>query len=193
MLPGALALLAAAFTALGDAGRVALRFERSAIATGEAWRLLSGHLAHLGTQHLVLNIAGLLLVWYLVGKRYTRAEWLVVALTAAAGVDLGLWFLEPGLQWYVGLSGLLHGLLAAGLIAGRAQQRTESVMIGSVLAGKLLYESLIGPLPGSADAAGGPVVVSAHLYGTLGGAFAAILIRAWRWYPARGRPRIPDD
>ncbi len=192
-LPGALLLLCAAIAVLGDAGRRALRFERSQIADGEIWRLISGHLTHLGLQHLLLNIAGLLLVWYLVGRRFTSAEWLAVGLASIASIDVGLWCLMPELQWYVGLSGLLHGLLAAGLVPGWGRRRTESVVLGAILIGKLIYENMLGPLPGSVAAAGGPVVVAAHLQGALGGALAAVLLRARHVKAQRGQNKLRDS
>ncbi len=34
---------------------------------------------------------------------------------------------------------------------------------------KLVWEGVMGPMPGSESTAGGPVVVQAHLYGSVGG------------------------
>ena len=45
------------------------------------------------------------------------------------------------------------------------------------LAGKLIWEQLAGPLPISESTSGGPVLVDAHLYGTVGGVIA-LLIRS---------------
>jgi membrane associated rhomboid family serine protease len=38
-----------------------------------------------------------------------------------------------------------------------------------LVCGKLLWEQAVGPLPGSAEVAGGKVIVDAHLYGAIGG------------------------
>jgi membrane associated rhomboid family serine protease len=92
-------------------------------------------------------------------------------------MDAGLWFLDPDIRWYVGLSGLLHGLLAAGAIGGFRALPGESVVIGALIAAKVGYEQLVGPLPGSESTAGGAVVVNAHLYGALGGVLFALLFR----------------
>ena len=85
-----------------------------AIADGEYWRLLSGHFAHLGYPHLALNLAGLILVWLLVGRLYSTWRWLLVAAFSIVVMDAGFWFVDSDMRWYVGLSGLLHGLLLAG-------------------------------------------------------------------------------
>ena len=82
----------------------------------------------------------------------------------------------PSLDWYVGLSGVLHGLLVAGLIGSIRQRRAESLVLGAVIAAKLGWEMLVGPMPGSAEAAGGAVIVEAHLYGAAGGLIGGALL-----------------
>jgi len=174
---------AAAFAILGDAGRLWFSFDRAAIASGELWRLLSGHVVHLGLSHLLLNLAGLFLIWYLIGAVFSRSQWLKILVTGFLVIDLGLWFLEPQLVWYVGLSGILHGLLAAGIMGGirSRARRLDVLVLGVALLGKLAYEQFVGPLPGSEASTGGAVIVAAHLYGAAGGAIGA----TWILYNSR--------
>jgi len=169
-LPGAIVAVAALLELTGDWGRELLRYDRGAIAAGELWRLLSGHLVHLGWSHFALNAIGLLLVCYLVATGFSSKQWLLIAVTVIAGIDLGFWYLQPQLIWYVGLSGLLHGLLAGGMVSGIRNRQVESWIIAAFLVMKLAYEQLLGPLPGSEGTAGGEVVVVAHLYGAISGA-----------------------
>ena len=176
LLPIALTAIAIILLATGDSGRELLRYDRAALAGGEAWRLLSGHLVHLGTSHAVLNVAGLLLVWFLVGTALATREWLWVLAGSMAGVSAGLWFLSPQVGGYVGLSGALHGLLAAGVIAQFRQRALESSVIAAVVIGKLVYEQLLGPLPGSESTSGVNVVVDAHLFGLIGGTLVALTL-----------------
>ena len=184
LVPGILVLGALILLLAGDAGREWLRFDRSGIAAGELWRLLTGHLVHLGISHTVLNLAGLVLVWFLVGRAYTWKQWLWIMAGSIAAIDLGLWFGAPSLEWYVGLSGLLHGMLAAGIVAGLVDRSGEAAILALVVAGKLAWEQLAGPLPGSEGTSGGAVIVDAHLYGVIGGTLvAAALIRAGRRAP----------
>ena len=154
-----------------------LRYDRADIAAGELWRFITGHFAHLGVPHLILNLAGLGVVWLLVGDRYSSRNWSLVIVVSLAVIDLGFWFLDAGLAWYVGMSGLLHGLLVAGILSRSGSVPAESIALGVVIAGKIAYEQMVGPLPGSETSAGGAVVVNAHLYGAIAGIIAAGLLR----------------
>ncbi|MDH3265696.1 MAG: rhombosortase [Gammaproteobacteria bacterium] len=177
LLPLLALAIAVAIALLGDSGREWLSFDRPALASGELWRLVSGHFVHLGLSHLILNSAGLLLIWYLIFDAFSRSQWLIVSALVVASIDLGFWFLEPQLVWYVGLSGLLHGLLAAGVLVELKPGRPEMWLLAIGLVAKLLYEQLIGPLPGSEESSGGNVIVAAHAYGAIGGVLAALMIR----------------
>ena len=174
-VPVGLILVAAALMLGGDTAREWLAFERDAIRGGEAWRLVTGHLVHLGWPHFALNAAGLVLVWTLVGSAYKPAGWLLIFLVSIAAIDLGLWTLDPQLQWYVGLSGALHGVLAAGLVLSCREPRIETTILALLLLCKLAWEQFSGPLPGSEGSSGGPVIVNAHLYGAIGGMLAGLL------------------
>lgn len=176
LVPGLVVLCALALLLAGDSGREWLRFDRDGIAAGELWRLLTGHLVHLGVSHTVLNLAGLVLVWFLVGRAFTWKQWLWVMAGSVGAIDLGLWFGAPSLEWYVGLSGLLHGMLAAGIVAGLAERSGEAAILGLVVAGKLAWEQFAGPLPGSEATSGGAVIVDAHLYGVIGGTLVALAL-----------------
>lgn len=154
-----------------------LRFDRDGIAAGELWRLLSGHLTHLGWSHFALNSAGLVLVWYLVGTAYSPLAWLLIAAAAIATIDVCFWFLNPELTWYVGLSGVLHALLVAGVLARLGDLNAETVILAALIIAKLAWEQFNGPLPGSETTSGGPVIVDAHLYGAAGGVLGGLLTR----------------
>ena len=176
-LPAIAVIIIAVVLALsGDTGREWLRFDRQAIANGDFWRLISGHFVHLSPAHLALNIAGLLLIWHLIGSSLTWRHWLLVCIAALIGMNAGFWWLQPHLESYVGLSGLLHGVLAAGIVSAAGSKQLEIWILGAALIAKLTYEQLLGPLPGSEETSGGTVIVAAHAYGAISGAVAAGLI-----------------
>ena len=168
-IPALLLVAAVLVAAMGDAGREALRYERALVADGEWWRLLSAHVTHLGWRHVALNAAGIVLVWLLVGRALTRTGWALVLAVGVAVIDAAFWLLRPDLGWYVGLSGLLHAVLVAGLVTGWRAAPRETLLIAIVVVAKLGYEQFGGALPGSQSMSGGPVVVDAHLYGAVGG------------------------
>jgi hypothetical protein len=93
---------------------------------------------------------------------------------SVVGVDAGLWLLSSTTQWYVGSSGLLHGVLAAGAVAHLRSRQPDGWVLVLFLGGKLVYEQSAGALPLTA---GGAVIVDAHLYGAVAGALAALLLR----------------
>ena len=159
----------------------ALRYERTAVLDGQWWRLVTGHLVHADAAHLAWNLAGAALVWWLFGAEYGRLEWLVIVLASAAAIDIAFLGWMPGLDWYVGLSGVLHGCMAAGLAAWLARARDPLVLLVAILfAAKLVFEHWQGPLPFTAGTLALPVIVEAHSYGAIGGLAAALAVRARR-------------
>lgn len=185
-LLGLLCAMSVLFALGGETARLALRYERTAVMEGEYWRLLTGHLVHATAAHLLLNMAGLGLIGMLFRRDYSLRQWLMILLASVVAIDLGFVLFEPQLQWYVGLSGVLHGALAAGALAWwRHETRLLALALTAVLVGKLGWEQWQGALPLSGDM---PVIVAAHLYGAVGGLAAGGAIWLWsqRWSP---RPR----
>ena len=177
LFPIVFVAISAIIMMLGDFGKEALRYDRVWIGQGETWRLISAHFTHLGWPHLTLNGAGLLLVWFLVGGAYSLRVWVAITGVTFATMDIGFWFLNPELNWYVGMSGVLHGLLIAGIVTRLRNIDAETAILLLLVAGKISWEQFSGPVPGSESTSGGPVIVDAHLYGALGGALGALLSR----------------
>jgi len=147
---------------LGDSVGALLRYDRSAIAAGGWWRLLTAHIVHLGVHHLVLNELGLVLMWSLFAQDYDAVEWCVIVLAGALAISSGLWWLSPRVSWYVGASGVLHSVMAAGTAKHLAERCWDRWILLLGLCAKLAWEQWGGhaaPL----------VVVDAHLYGALCG------------------------
>jgi len=140
-----------------------ISYDRAAVMGGEVWRLLSCHLAHGGTGHLILNVAALLALAVLFPR--TAGHPAVLGASAAA-VSLGIFLLRTDVTHYVGLSGVLHGILAAAALS--------NPYLLTALGAKLLYEQTAGALP----LADGAVLVDAHLFGALGGLAAAAITRS---------------
>jgi hypothetical protein len=95
-------------------------------------------------------------------------------------IDAGLWWLQPHLQWYVGASGVLHALLAGGLVAQLRRERAIALVVAALFVAKLAWEAHSGALPFSGEAE--RVVLPAHRYGAVGGLVAAVALtlrRKW--------------
>src|SRR6267143_6079004 len=164
-------------TLAGEAGRLLLRYDRVALAAGEWWRLLTAHVVHLDSRHALLNCLGLALMWALFARDYSPRQWVPIVLGAMAAIDAGLWLCDSTLLWYVGSSGALHGVMAAGALAHVRRGERDGWALAGLLAVKLAYEHWLGALPFSGSDA---VVVSAHLYGVIGGAAVAAFLKPHR-------------
>ena len=175
VIPAALVLALVVFHLAGVDALDSLRYDRDAVLAGEAWRLVTGHLVHSDAIHLGWNLLGVVIVGFLFAGDYSPREWLVILLVSTAATDLGFLLLEPQLEWYVGFSGVLHGLMAAGLVAWlRTSRDPVTWLVTALFAGKLAWEHYAGALPFTAESLSLPVVHEAHTYGAVGGLLAAL-------------------
>ncbi len=157
----------------------AWRYERTLLGS-EPWRLVSGHLVHLGWNHLVLNLTALLVLWALFGGAMRAWAWGVTFIGCALVISGGLYLRDSTLVWYVGLSGVLHGLLVVGALANLPNDRYRSLLLLALVVAKLAWEQSSGSDSGTAELVGGAVIINAHLYGALGGLACAPLARLKR-------------
>ena len=82
-----------------------LQFERTDIAAGQWWRLLTCHFTHWSLDHLFWD----LLVFAVLGvicERINRACMLACLALSSAAISIAVWWLAPELSHYRGLSGL---------------------------------------------------------------------------------------
>ena len=169
IVPAGIAAICMLTAAFGEAARSALRYERLGLADGEWWRIFTAHVVHLGPTHTLLNLAGFAALVWLFLEEIRPAEWLLCGVLAGAAIALGLWLQAPETQWYVGLSGVLHGWFALGAARTCATRRRFGLVMLSALGLKLLWEQLAGTMPFTQALEIGPVIVDAHLYGALAG------------------------
>lgn len=175
-LPLLVAGLLILLQALGPDAAHWLRLESEGLAGGEWWRLVTGNLVHLSWAHLAWNLAALALLWVCCGPDLPWRAWVVTLILTLIGTGLGLAVSHPKLGWYVGFSGVLHGLFVTGAMARLRNKQWDAAVVLGLVVVKILYEQISGPLPGVEEAVGGPVLVDAHLFGALSGAIAAILL-----------------
>ncbi|MBO6558761.1 MAG: rhombosortase [Pseudomonadales bacterium] len=179
--PGALALLVLLVQIIGLSTTT---YDLPLIEQGEIWRLITGNLAHLNWSHLGLNLLGVLFLWLLHGDDYKVIHYFTVAFVAGIAVTLGLLLLNPAVETYAGLSGVLHGLLAWGVILDfLARRKTAFILAGGLIA-KLIYEAYQGPDSASQSLLNAPVIIEAHLYGTIGGLMAGLILTRHRLFPS---------
>ncbi len=153
--------------------RLLMQYDRSGMQAGEWYRLLSAHWVHLDWPHAGLNVAGLWLLALLeIGG--TRLQYQVLrCLLLCVAVGGALYVCNPELQWYVGLSGVLHGLFVIALVHLLYRRRDPvALVVLMALIGKLAWEHYHGALAQHLLQA--PVIVAAHSYGALAGLIYAV-------------------
>lgn len=145
------------------------RFNRGLVEQGDIWLLFSGHIVHLNWSHWLLNMAGLAIVAFFFSSHASFKQWFTVVLVSAGVISAGIWWGMPEIHYYVGLSGLLHGLFLYGALREIHFYPASGYVLTAVLVGKLGWEFFNGALPGSEDMTGGRVLTEAHLLGAIGG------------------------
>ncbi len=95
---------------LNPAWRAILRYDRTALAGGEIWRGWTGHIVHFGWPHFLADTGlWLILGWLLEARHPVFSRVALVGLPAFVSAVL-YWF-DPGMQRYGGLSAVNLGLL----------------------------------------------------------------------------------
>ncbi|GGO70838.1 rhombosortase [Bowmanella pacifica] len=151
-----------------------LQYDRLQIENGQWWRLLTGHLLHTNFNHLLLNSAGVLLLWALHGYYYQYRPYLLFMLLSALACSLGLYLFSVQLIWYVGLSGVLHGLFAWGAMMDIRQGIQSGWLLLLGLWAKVIYEQWFGPSADVAALIDANVAIDAHLFGAISGTVLAL-------------------
>lgn len=154
----------------------ALEWSRAGIADGEYWRLMTGHWVHLGVNHLLLNLAGLLMIGLLFKRHPSLGWWMSYVILSPIAISAGLLLVAPEVAWYRGFSGCLHGLVVfTGLSNLRSDIRWSLIVLG-FMAVKLVFENVLYPATGENPLIGGVVITQSHWLGALTGVIAGTLL-----------------
>ena len=167
----AIALIIAAIPCLGTW----LQYDRVAIATGECWRLCSGHWTHVSGEHLFWDVLMFVVLGALCELDH-RGRCITCILSATILIPAALWFGMPSMMIYRGLSGIdsaLFMLLATTHWRREFQAQrwgwvTVLTAVCLLFGAKVLYETTTGStlLVNSRDAGMTPVPL-AHAIGAL--------------------------
>jgi rhomboid family GlyGly-CTERM serine protease len=183
----AVALVAAALSLSSDAASW-LELDRQAFASGQFWRLWTGHLVHYGPGHLLWDAVTVLVFGAMLeadgrrGLRRRTIAWIAVGAAGAIGAGF-LLFVEP-LTAYRGLSGLASLFFVWWAAescqdARRAGDRFRAVASGLALlafVAKSLFEVACGDaLFAPASAEGFVPVPLAHVIGAIIGLLATFV------------------
>ena len=122
-----------------------MTFDRTAIAAGQWWRLLSGHFTHCDVDHLLWDVLMFALLGGLIERRSRR--WLVGTVVAsAAAISSVLWLAHLGLAQYRGLSGIDSSLFTFALLMllDDARRAGQSIAVWGLVAMAAGFAAKIG-------------------------------------------------
>lgn len=152
----------------------ALRLERDAVAAGQWYRLLSAHFVHANLLHAAVNAVATAVLFGLFQRAIGIGSFLLASPLCALAISVLLLACTP-LDWYVGFSGVLHGLFAYAVLLDRRLPVWLRLALLAGLAAKVLNE-LFGTGPETAAWLGVAVISEAHAYGVLSGALLAAAV-----------------
>lgn len=153
-----------------------LAYDRYAIEGWETWRLFTGNLVHTNVNHLLLNLAGLILLSLLHYPHYRTLRFLKVFTWCAIATSLGIYFYSPSLIGYAGLSGALHGVFVWGACMDIRNKTPSGWLLLIGVIGKIIYEQNFGSSQEIADLINATVAIDAHLYGGIAGFILFLLM-----------------
>ncbi|MFT5887699.1 MAG: rhomboid family GlyGly-CTERM serine protease [Zhongshania sp.] len=148
-----------------------LAWDRLAIEQGSYWRIISGQFVHNNTAHLVLNAVASLLVYVLMRELVSGIQFIIHVFFIALLTGLALYLFEPVLDYYLGFSAVLHGLVAAYAVIKLPQDKYFGGLIVILLWVKLGFAES----PETADLIGIRVATEAHLWGVVSGVVSGFL------------------
>ncbi|HEY8995742.1 MAG TPA: rhombosortase [Lacunisphaera sp.] len=144
-----------------------LLYDRAAIAGGDWWRIWTGHLVHFGWPHLVVDAGLLLIVGWIAEKDYPRFMRIALLLMPAF-ISASMFWLEPGMARYGGLSAFNLGVLLYVAAQGWRRDWTDWFWpaVIAIYIAELIYEYYRGGQGGGAIRFDDPhvsVATGAHL------------------------------
>lgn len=188
--PFALLLLVCGLALFSSDVTPLLQFDRQAIMAGDWWRLWTGHLLHTNYWHLLMNLAGLIVIIMLHGNYYCGWPFVFITVVGFLLVSLAMLFWSPATGLYVGLSGWLHALLVYGACEDVRRQWSSGWLILAGVAVKVVWEQWQGASHDLVKLIEADVAVDAHLYGAISGVLLFVILFVFTQMRPRGVPQV---
>jgi len=170
-----------------------LEYNRQEILSGEIWRIWTGHLVHTNMSHFALNILAAIIIYLTFFMKIKPVELLLNSFLFATLISLMLLSIYPDLDWYNGLSGLLHALLIH--FSARLAKNERTIFWAILLAVwiKVLNETM-HLYSGYKNLVGDMLVISeAHLIGTIFGTITALICMAGYQEKSKQKTQINES
>lgn len=166
----AIGLLIALLAVLSSWAFPLLSLDRTQVAQGEVWRILTSNFVHFGWAHTLMNLAAFILCALALLSSFSAIRFISLILFCCVTVGTGIYFLNPEYQIYAGLSGTIHGLIIAGLLLNKRHAYWVNGIFIVFTFAKIIYEHQTGYHQTQLQELL-PVAVAydAHLYGAIAG------------------------
>mgnify|MGYP001424668137 CR=1 FL=1 len=142
-----------------------VEWNRTAITNGEVWRIVTGHFTHSNFYHLAMNLAAMWLICAIFKPSKRRLTTLIII----NSVFVGLLLYTTSYTNYVGLSGILHGLIANLALREALNGNRSSWIIVAVLMVKIFLENTLGTSITTSELIQTKVAYEAHTFGAICG------------------------
>jgi rhomboid family GlyGly-CTERM serine protease len=170
---------------LGEPTLNVLMYHRSGIASGELWRVLSGHIVHSNGWHLLLNLASLLMIGLLFSQHLTRLFWLLVFTLSGLMISACYFWIAPEYEYYVGLSAVLYAVIIIGALLDIKEQPLIAVIILVIVTIRVIWQQYSGSMDSLAELIEDRVAIESHLFGICTGYVIGLTLMLRQRYLSR--------
>lgn len=129
---------------------------------------------------------GLALVSGLFLRSLTPLWWLGLMLPGSILVGGLLYFMTPNVNYYVGLSAILHGVIVAGAVLDFKRDRVANLILLVGVSVKIIWEQSPYYMDDMSEFIGGNVLVESHFLGTVVGLVVVMFGMVGRYCWKRG-------
>ena len=157
----------------------ALIYDRAAIAGGQWWRFITGSLVHHSTTHFIYDVGAFLVAGTLIEAR-RHSHFGTLCLAAAVAIGAVLFFANPGMRYYGGLSGIVTAAVVYLCLCGFRETGWWRRLCASVLVlvvVKIALEFALGETLGSVNSRSFVPVPLSHATGAVIGLLLFFLVR----------------
>jgi rhomboid family GlyGly-CTERM serine protease len=136
----------------------------------EYWRWLTCNFVHFGWAHTLIDTLGYALVSLILFYSVSVKRYLALVVFCSLAIGMFISVVDPQIDYYAGLSGVIHGLLIAGCFYATDFPLWKRLLVLFFTLAKLVQEQLpgfdINPVTNLMPV---PIAVDAHLIGAIAG------------------------
>jgi rhomboid family GlyGly-CTERM serine protease len=174
-----------------------LEYDHTQISHGEWWRLFTGQLVHTNFNHTLLNAAGVVLLSLGFQLELKAKHDLFAFFFCMVCCGVGLFVFFPYIEWYKGLSGILHGYMIYYLFQSMRTDPSLSLIVLCLIIGKVIWEQTpFADLSNTESLINSRVATEIHLLGAISGFLFGITfywVNRMKYFKNKVRHKILGD